>query len=277
MVGKDGDGAGICRHRSLLLKYLLDRLKVADCSVACGVMTMPGTFNVATKPEDTPAVQEVVRPGDAGASASGVVEDHMWNVVRIGGRPYLVDCMLAPGTLMDEDGRVLGEPGCVLAQGGPVKHYHRIGGRSGIRSMGDETLGQLDFETLSVGRTRRSLSVLEKATTYEGWVELLKASVEAHGGDGIEVCRGDKLSFGDFRKVCSGCSSSLDDGMCAHLRRCGHAFHLGCLKQAWASGTCPECDSPFGSQEPRRAGMHLPNTIEEGDEADAAAVQSRRR
>jgi len=76
-------GVGLCRHRSLLLKYMLDMLDVCPSAVLDGVISSTGA------------------PHDAGAMRkSSQAVDHMWNVVDVEGQSFLCDVLNNPETLL---------------------------------------------------------------------------------------------------------------------------------------------------------------------------------
>lgn len=109
----DRPGAGICRHRAILFKYVCDALRITECAVLTGVVAPPGAKNIESLRRTSPV-------------------DHMWNVVRAEGTPYLMDCMFHPGELLaaqDLENIAIG-----VIPGTPYS-YHRIRGRAGLLSL----------------------------------------------------------------------------------------------------------------------------------------------
>eukprot|EP00439_Symbiodinium_sp_Y106_P067107 s705_g11.t1 len=103
-------GAGMCRHRTLLFKYLMDELKVADCAALTGVIVPPDVTNVAKFRREN---------GFA---------DHAWNIVIINGTNNLLDIMNTPTEL-----RTLNDKGELQLKAGHTSYrYYRIEGGAGI-------------------------------------------------------------------------------------------------------------------------------------------------
>jgi len=99
--------AGLCRHRALLLKYMLDKFGICRSAVLDGVVVADGEVNIAS------------------LRARGISVDHMWNIVKLD-EPLLCDLMQVPGKLcsFDELQRL-------------SVRYHRPGGRAGFTSLDD--------------------------------------------------------------------------------------------------------------------------------------------
>eukprot|EP00929_Paragymnodinium_shiwhaense_P034267 TRINITY_DN1866_c1_g1_i3.p1 TRINITY_DN1866_c1_g1~~TRINITY_DN1866_c1_g1_i3.p1 ORF type:complete len:621 (+),score=133.89 TRINITY_DN1866_c1_g1_i3:142-2004(+) len=104
MEDDDEPGGGVCRHRAMLFKFACDKFDVAECAMLNGVHMPEGWADVTR------------------FRAKVFPVDHMWNAVRVGDKRYLVDCMHAPGTLMD-------------AEESKVKMYHRFDGHAGLMSL----------------------------------------------------------------------------------------------------------------------------------------------
>eukprot|EP00931_Biecheleriopsis_adriatica_P059859 TRINITY_DN35887_c0_g1_i1.p1 TRINITY_DN35887_c0_g1~~TRINITY_DN35887_c0_g1_i1.p1 ORF type:complete len:418 (+),score=78.52 TRINITY_DN35887_c0_g1_i1:57-1310(+) len=100
-------GAGLCRHRSILFKYVCDELEICDCALVDGML--PPSLMLQSS-----SVQQKARPNGQGF-------DHMWNIVRISGENYITDALNLPGQLLNAEG----------LQGLPVQ-FCRIKGRSGL-------------------------------------------------------------------------------------------------------------------------------------------------
>lgn len=107
--GHQREGAGICRHRAILLKYACDALGLAQCALLTGVLLPPGTQDV-----------ELAR--------TEMDVDHMWNIVRVDGESFFVDGMNFPGELYTAADLVSLRP----------LEYLRIGGRAGVLSLDPE-------------------------------------------------------------------------------------------------------------------------------------------
>lgn len=117
-------GAGQCRHRSLLLKYVLDMLDVVPCAVMDGVV-----------------LNKDIADTDSHQSAP---QRHMWTVVWLEGQSWLLDMSAAPFLLMPGDFLNIHFQG-----------YHRVNGRAGLSiappsmamSHGDSDTDTDDIET----------------------------------------------------------------------------------------------------------------------------------
>jgi len=210
-VGRAEPGAGICRHRAIVMKYACDALRVAECALVSGVLTPAGMIsNFGT-----------ARPGTK-------VEDHMWNVVRICGQCFLVDCSTS--------GSRLCQTASLLTDAYSFS-YHRAGGHSGLRSLDEEAMRQ----RRQSGR-RASLDVLTaEEGTQEEWFELLKQNLESFGQ--VEVFRPLEPCF------CMHCAVSVN-GPCVKVSSCCHRFHVACLNEVWDTGVCPVCRAPFALVSP---------------------------
>ena len=112
--GGEGPGLGICRHRSLLFKYLLDALDVCPSALVCGVVSW----------KNTPDLRLIVPAGY-----------HMWNVVLINGQAFV--CDTSARTPMLDDTRGL-EP--------LDRRYRRLGGGAGLSLVG-ANLGSSEEES----------------------------------------------------------------------------------------------------------------------------------
>lgn len=99
-------GAGICRHRSILFKYTCDALDICPCALIDGVM--PDKLKLLPQARER---DEVNLRDDVGNF------DHMWNVVHVQKKNFLVDALNFPGTLMSED-EVPDLPVCFLRVNG---------------------------------------------------------------------------------------------------------------------------------------------------------------
>ena len=103
--GGEGPGLGICRHRSLLFKYLLDALDVCPSALVCGVVSW----------KNTPDLRLIVPAGY-----------HMWNVVLINGQAFVCDTSARTPMLDDT-------LGCLE----PLdRRYGRLGGGAGLSLVG---------------------------------------------------------------------------------------------------------------------------------------------
>lgn len=81
LAGSNRQGVGYCRHRATLMKYLCDSFGIAECALVSGV-----TCDVGFR-------------GPLGTD--GITDGHIWNLVRIRLRTYLLDVMWDPGKLSD--------------------------------------------------------------------------------------------------------------------------------------------------------------------------------
>eukprot|EP00747_Dinoflagellata_sp_TGD_P091158 gnl/TRDRNA2_/TRDRNA2_164964_c0_seq4.p1 gnl/TRDRNA2_/TRDRNA2_164964_c0~~gnl/TRDRNA2_/TRDRNA2_164964_c0_seq4.p1 ORF type:complete len:388 (+),score=68.49 gnl/TRDRNA2_/TRDRNA2_164964_c0_seq4:72-1235(+) len=122
LASGDEAGAGICRHRSVLFKYVLDALRITPSAVFDGVMLQDDVTDVTKFRRDN---MDTKGP-----------PDHMWNVVSIRGKAFVIDVMNNPFELMDDKAIEEWE-----SRGGS---YHRIGGKSG-RSVAVRKTVQADF------------------------------------------------------------------------------------------------------------------------------------
>jgi len=111
-------GCGVCRHRALLFKYLCDTFDVAPCAVLTGVLAPPD-------------LEKIKR---SNFSEGDKVEDHMWNVVKVDNRRFIVDCMAAGDALLPRDHLRGKEKGNMA--------YKRIGGRAGLVSLATRQFGE---------------------------------------------------------------------------------------------------------------------------------------
>ncbi len=89
-------GVGLCRHRSILFKYLCDHMHrlPAEWGLTAGGDAVPGAIPC-----------QLVRGIHAAADGSGDIENHMWNVVRIGDKSFVVDVMQHPRQLLPVDSK----------------------------------------------------------------------------------------------------------------------------------------------------------------------------
>jgi len=108
---RERKGAGICRHRSFMFKFLCDTLDITKCAALGGIVAPEKVELIKRWPEED----------------GGVVQDHMWNVVKIDGKAYIMDCMSSADPLSSSD-RVLTRSKGILA-------YKRLGGRAGLESL----------------------------------------------------------------------------------------------------------------------------------------------
>mmetsp|Transcript_50046 Transcript_50046/g.160867 ORF Transcript_50046/g.160867 Transcript_50046/m.160867 type:complete len:845 (+) Transcript_50046:140-2674(+) len=146
--------AGLCRHRALLLKYILDKLAVCPSAVLDGVVVANGEVDIAS------------------LRGRGIAVNHMWNFVVLD-QPFLCDLMHVPGELRSIDD---------LQQLGVC--YHRPGGRTGMLSLGDVEKamlldGRSAVETTSLPDVGSAVGVFSK--TLGHW---LPGHVTGHGLDG---------------------------------------------------------------------------------------------
>jgi hypothetical protein len=135
---------GVCRHRSILYKYLCDHmhrfpeqwgLTAASQSDGSG----PGVVRGAIPCQLVRGVQSEVA-----ADGSDVAQNHMWNVVRLGSELFVVDVMQRPGQLLPADSKeaqayqraiqASAEPSEVQPQ---VREVHPL-----CEAMTSETLGR---------------------------------------------------------------------------------------------------------------------------------------
>jgi hypothetical protein len=102
--GLIGFRLGVCRHRSILFKYLCDHMHrfpaqwgltaasaSASDAAAHGLCSVRGAIPC-----------QLVRGVRADGTAS---ENHMWNVVRLGNESFVVDVMQRPGQLLAADSK----------------------------------------------------------------------------------------------------------------------------------------------------------------------------
>eukprot|EP00913_Durusdinium_trenchii_P002348 g2168.t1 len=126
-------GSGMCRHRSLLFKYVVRRLKVCESAAISGVIV----------PNDCENVSQFRR--DNGFA------DHAWNIVRLNGQNYLLDIMNTPHELQSLNSAD-GEKVQMKVQGTSYVYY-RFDGGSGISlaySPGAEESSETQTETESL-------------------------------------------------------------------------------------------------------------------------------
>ncbi len=99
---------GLCRHRSILFKYLCDHmhrfpaqwgLTAAAASASASSADGIGVVRGAIPCQLVRGVQ--LAPGTSEADA----ENHMWNVVRLGDALFVVDVMQRPGQLLAADSK----------------------------------------------------------------------------------------------------------------------------------------------------------------------------
>mmetsp|Transcript_50054 Transcript_50054/g.160900 ORF Transcript_50054/g.160900 Transcript_50054/m.160900 type:complete len:863 (+) Transcript_50054:140-2728(+) len=146
--------AGLCRHRALLLKYILDKLAVCPSAVLDGVVVANGEVDIAS------------------LRGRGIAVNHMWNFVVLD-QPFLCDLMHMPGELRSIDD---------LQRLNVC--YHRPGGRTGMLSLGDVEKamlldGRSAVETTSLPDVGSAVGVFSK--TLGHW---LPGHVTGHGLDG---------------------------------------------------------------------------------------------
>jgi len=146
--------AGLCRHRALLLKYILDKLDVCPSHVLDGVVVANGEVDIAS------------------LRGRGIAVNHMWNFVVLD-QPFLCDLMHMPGELRSIDD---------LQRLNVC--YHRPGGRTGMLSLGDVEKamlldGRSAVETTSLPDVGSAVGVFSK--TLGHW---LPGHVTGHGHDG---------------------------------------------------------------------------------------------
>eukprot|EP00930_Biecheleria_cincta_P007043 TRINITY_DN108185_c0_g1_i1.p1 TRINITY_DN108185_c0_g1~~TRINITY_DN108185_c0_g1_i1.p1 ORF type:complete len:352 (+),score=69.43 TRINITY_DN108185_c0_g1_i1:25-1080(+) len=159
-------GAGMCRHRSFLLKYLLDALQVCPCAAVSGVIVPEGVKDVSKFRKEH---------GFA---------DHAWNCVVLGNEVKLLDVMNAPERLLKANGANL-----ELAEGDDERsplskiQYYRFGGHAGVDSIWREqkVIG-VDEETEVRSKTSQCWYGVDGITESDRpgyvWVDFVYVDVE---------------------------------------------------------------------------------------------------
>jgi hypothetical protein len=97
---------GVCRHRSILFKYLCDHMHrfpaqwgLTSVASAASATDAPGLVRGAIPCQVVRGVLLVTQ----GNEVTKGVRAHMWNVVRIGSKSFIVDAMQCPGHLFSAD------------------------------------------------------------------------------------------------------------------------------------------------------------------------------
>lgn len=227
-AGRRRVGAGVCRHRAILLKYCCDVLGIAECALVTGVVMPAGARDLRETRHECQV-------------------DHMWNVVRIEGQLFLMDCMFFPGDLCDADD-------LSTFLGIFRLEYHRIDGQAGL-SLNSEASRSWGQRASLCARANSSFLLPSQEHELEEWDEadlaadvgcgdveeellnaLVKANLEQLGS--VEVQDHGPLL------PCAACGKELD---CQRVypRGCRHAFHVECLRLSWDHGHCPVCHSSF--------------------------------
>jgi hypothetical protein len=104
---------GVCRHRSILFKYLCDHMhrfpaqwglrSASDSSSAASVdRSSSGDVRGAIPCQLVRGVLSAVPNGGSGEAKA---ENHMWNVVLLGHELFVVDAMQRPGQLLASDSK----------------------------------------------------------------------------------------------------------------------------------------------------------------------------
>jgi hypothetical protein len=96
---------GVCRHRSILFKYLCDHMHRFPAQ--WGLATDAPSSAAETKGVVRGAIPcQLVRGVQFAADGSGdAAGNHMWNVVRVGTESFVVDVMQRPGQLLPADSK----------------------------------------------------------------------------------------------------------------------------------------------------------------------------
>ncbi len=92
---------GVCRHRSILFKYLCDHMRrfPKQWALAPASAASPTSVRGAVPCQLVRGVQSAA---DGSAAAT---ENHAWNVVQIDDASYVVDVMQRPGELLPVDSK----------------------------------------------------------------------------------------------------------------------------------------------------------------------------
>ncbi len=123
---------GVCRHRSILYKYLCDHMhRFPEQWALSAAADGSGVVRGAIPCQLVRGVQSV-----SAAHGSDVAQNHMWNVVRLGSELYVVDVMQSAGQLLAAESKearayqraiqATPEPGRVQPQV-PVYCFHVLG------------------------------------------------------------------------------------------------------------------------------------------------------
>ncbi len=92
-------GRGVCRHRSILFKYLCDHMH-----------RFPEQWRPTNAADGSGPVRgiipcQLVRGVQSALDGSGSAEGHMWNVVRLSDELFIVDVFQRPGKLLSADSK----------------------------------------------------------------------------------------------------------------------------------------------------------------------------
>ncbi len=94
---------GVCRHRSILFKYLCDHMHRFPDQWALSAAPASATDSSGVVRGAIPC--QLVRGMQSAVAGTGAGENHMWNVVRLGDELYVVDVMQRPGELLPAESK----------------------------------------------------------------------------------------------------------------------------------------------------------------------------
>ncbi len=89
---------GVCRHRSILYKYLCDHMHRFPEQWGLTAASQSDGSGVVRGAIPCQLVRGV--QSDVAADGSDLAQNHMWNVVRLGSELFVVDVMQRPGQLL---------------------------------------------------------------------------------------------------------------------------------------------------------------------------------